>query len=326
MKPRAIGLNVYRDYSSPPQLAKRLSETNNLFFICKVPSAGAPGIAPPPEVPLERVGFSDFVLDSDAVARRHLLGMSPPSTSPCQARNAFSLLLALKYLNNEGTEVKTNSDGHLEIGQSPLTRLGSNFGSYSGIDARGYQIFLNYRNSGVNKQFSQVSLRNVLSDSIEPANIRGRIVLVGMARDGSPGGLSDGFLTPYNTDRFDQQEIPGVFIQAHMVSQLISAVLDNRPLIRAWPAWAESLWLLSWAFIGGGVVYVVNLRRNSYLYWFRFLSGGLIGGLIVESSLFSVCYVLLLQGYWVPWIPSSIAIIVTMGCMVAYFQRQRTEY
>ena len=48
------------------------------------------------------------------------------------------------------------------------------------------------------------------------------------------------FRTPYNTD------LRPVTLQAQMVSQIISAALDDRPLLWVWKSWQEIAWIYGW--------------------------------------------------------------------------------
>jgi CHASE2 domain-containing sensor protein len=74
---------------------------------------------------------------------------------------------------------------------------------------------------------------------------------------------SDYWFTPYTTgQQAFQKQIPGVFLQAQMVSQILSAVLDKRPLIWVWDQWSESLWIWGWSIVGG----ILALRLRSLLH------------------------------------------------------------
>lgn len=72
-QPRVIGLDIYRNLPVLPgheQLKQVFLSTPNLIGIEKLVP---PAVAPPPQVPQERIGFSDIVLDADGNARRGLL-------------------------------------------------------------------------------------------------------------------------------------------------------------------------------------------------------------------------------------------------------------
>ncbi|MBE9077567.1 CHASE2 domain-containing protein [Romeria aff. gracilis LEGE 07310] len=316
MEPRVIGLDIYHDFPvSQPQLVQQLQTTDRLLAICKSSDADSdmPGIAPPAELPENRVGFSDFVTDPDGVVRRHLLALSPAPASPCQASYALSTLLAMRYLAEEGI-APVASDRGLQLGAVLLNPLEADFGGYQGIDARGHQVMLNYRRLAAPSQIAeQVSLSDVLAGRVNAEAVRDRIVLIGT----TARSFGDYWPTPYRTGSAGQQETAGVFMQAQMVSQLLSAVLDDRPLIQSWPEWAEILWILGWAAVGG----VAGVQVAANFSWGRLL----LAGLAIELTLFGLCWLLLVRsGYWLPWVSPAIAVVANMGGSVAYAQLRQS--
>jgi CHASE2 domain-containing sensor protein/tRNA A-37 threonylcarbamoyl transferase component Bud32 len=318
-QPRTIGLDIYRDFAVNPQyseLAKRLREDQRLFALCKVPSpqdGDQNGTSPPPEVSQSRLGFSDFVSDDIEIIRRHILHLTPSVTSPCAAEYAFNFQLAAHYLHHEGFQVKVTSKGELKIGNVVLHRLTNHTSGYQKVDATGYQILLNYRSLRSPVDIAeQVSLRDILNDQINPElarQIKDSIVIIGdIAASGK-----DSWATPYsNQATFAEKQVPGVSLQANMVSQILSAVLDQRPLLWWWPTWVESLWILLWSMIGGIIVWW--LRSPVYL--------GL-ATLSVILLLFTYCFGMLVQALWIPLIPSLLALTITQ---VAVLLVMRSHY
>ena len=306
-QPRTIGLDIYRDFAvNPlyPELAKRLAEDERLFALCKVPSpqdGDSNGNSPPPEVSPSRLGFSDFVSDDIEIIRRHLLHLTPSVTSPCAAEYAFNFQLAAHYLEQEGFNVKVTPQGELKISDVVLHRLTSHSSGYQNIDATGYQILLNYRSLRSPIEIArQVSLRDILNDQINPESaklIQDNIVIIG---DITTSG-KDSWGTSYSHQAIAaEKQVPGVTLQANMVSQILSAVLDRRPLIWWWSTWAESWWILLWSIIGGVLAWC--LRSPLYL------------GLATSSVillLFTCCLAMLIQALWIPLIPPLLALTVT---------------
>ena len=165
-------------------------------------------------------------------------------------------------------------------------------------DTRGRQILLNYRSldSPLNIA-AKVTVGEIMKDRISPsfaAQLKNRIVLIGIA---APFATSnDYWLTPESgTQSIAESKIPGVFIQAHMVSQLISAVLDKRPLLWLLPWWREVLWIGGWCLVAS----LVNRWGLSRIE---------ITTLLILSFNFGFGYLLLLKAGWMPLIPSIIAI------------------
>jgi len=91
----------------------------------------------------------------------------------------------------------------------------------------------------------------------------------------------------------------GLEIQAHGVSQILSAVLDQRPLIQPGNFWSEILWIGGCSFIGGLLIQLIPKRPYQIL--------ALCTALVLLSGL---SLILLIHGYWIPLIPSAIALIV----------------
>jgi CHASE2 domain-containing sensor protein len=151
---------------------------------------------------------------------------------------------------------------------------------------------LNYRN--VEQIAHTVKLNNILSDRFDPNLVKGKIVLVGTTD-------SDFKDTNYITAlKYGEKKISGLELQAHMISQILSATLDNRPLIWWWPQPIETFWILLWSFIGGVMAW--NLRSPVKL---------ALATAIVLALLFSICWGLFLQGGWIPLIPAALAIVLT---------------
>jgi CHASE2 domain-containing sensor protein len=336
-QPRAIGLDIYRDFPVEPRhkdLATHLRDNERFIAICKV-SGGrqqAAGISPPPEIPAERLGFSDVVRDPDLVLRRHLLALTPDPKSPCKTRYALSLELARLYLKQEGIELNITREGYLQLGTVVFKPMETRTGGYQRLDARGHQVLLNYRSS--TKIAQQVTLTKVLSGQLDSDLVRNRIVLIGVNAE----SIRDHFFTPYSAGQCPLQEVPGVFVQAHMVSQILSAVLDNRPLLWVWPEWGEVLWVWGWSLVGG--VGGVLIRQGTSKYrthspsgqkktilrvfgaaWSQFwlLRIGVVAG-VALGALYGLCFVLLLRGGWVPLLPPTFALVLTGGSMVVYMR------
>ncbi|MBD1838222.1 CHASE2 domain-containing protein [Coleofasciculus sp. FACHB-64] len=309
-KPRAIGLDIYRDFPALPSqkdLANRLRQSDRLIGICKVsdPQAEEPGIPPPPEIPTERLGFSDFMVDSDGVVRRHLLSLKPDPASPCTAYYAFSAQLAFRYLAAEGIVPTINSEGFLQLGKVVFKPLESFTGGYQGTDAWGHQVLLNYRSHRSPENIAdRVTLREVLNGQIDPNSIKDRIVLIGT----SANSFHDYWLTPYSQGQWTEKQMPGVFVQAQMVSQMISAVKDGRSLLWVWPQWGEVFWIWGWSLLGG--LFVCYLKSPVHL------------GIAIAAAqilLYGLCLALLIQsGCWVPLVPPALALVASSTSVAVY--------
>ena len=313
-QPRVIGLDIYHDFPVDPnhaELETSLQQNKRLIGVCEVGGADDhPGIRRPPGIPDSRLSFSDFPVDPDGVIRRQLLAMAKDPTSFCATDTSFSLRVARSYLAAKGIQYKRNPEGDLQIGSVVFKKLEPDTGGYHQLDALGYQVLLNYRSS--DSVAKQVTLEEILSDSITaelPNLVKDRIVLIGTTaksfKDYSP--------TPYSAGQWPQ-EMPGVDIHAHMVSQILSAVLDQRPLLWWLPQWGETFWVWSWSLVGGVLVW--RFRSPLHL---ALASGAALG------TLYGLCFVLLLKGGWVPLVPSALALAVTGASLVVYMECQSRQ-
>ncbi|MEA5449225.1 CHASE2 domain-containing protein [Leptolyngbya sp. CCNP1308] len=309
-QPRVIGLDIYRDRPTDPQLqpvTQALQQNDRLLVVCKSRDTlfDPVGIAPPPEVPANRVGFSDFIEDSDGVLRRQLVALDPDPASPCTAPYSFSARLAFRYLEDDGIDPSFTPDGHLQLGETIFRRVRPRWGGYQGIDAAGNQLMLNYRSLAVPHAIAaQVSLSQLLAGHVAPDAIRDRIVLLGITAPSA----GDYWFTPFGSSRADR--VAGVFVQAHMTSQLLSAVLDGRPMLWVWPLAGEALWLMGWGLVGSSI----GLRRRGRD---RSLAGVLALGILTGSS-----FILLFGGGWVPLVPAALVGLLAGGLApLVYFKR-----
>lgn len=312
-QPRAIGLDIFRDFPVDPKqadLKTRLRQSNRLFAVCNVAEPGGKerGISPPPNIPIERQGFSNVLPDSDGVVRRHLLSMNAPATSLCTTPKALSLQLALHYLKAKGIRSKVTKEGNWQLGQVVFKRLQAPTGGYQKTDTWGNQVLLNYRSYRSPLEIAEkVTLTDILRDKVEPKFVKDRIVLIGVMTRTS----GDRFPTSYSAGQSPYQEMPGVILHAQMVSQILSAFLDKRPLLWVWPQWGEVLWVWGWSFVGGVLAWCFRSLQSL----------GLAVG-VTLGVLYGLCFCLMTQGGWVPLVPSALALVTTGGRVIAYFRFQ----
>jgi CHASE2 domain-containing sensor protein len=306
-KPKAIGIDIYHDFPFDrkyPELVNRLKKDDRLFAVCKVAAPvdqAQDGVPPPPEVPIQRQSFSDFVADEGDIPRRQLLHLTPPAKSPCVAEHSFNFQLAQHYLNAQGITWKINSNKNLQISDVEFKELKSHTSGYQKFDASGYQILVNYRSLlSPQKIARQIALKDILTDQIKPElieSLKNRIVLIGVTASSS----SDYWKTPYSSNAADNnQQIPGVFVQAQMISQILSAVLDKRPLLWWWTGWMEVLWVWGWSLLGG----IIAWRIQQPLYLGLAIAIALI-------AIFTICFSIFTLAGWIPLIPSALALIVS---------------
>jgi CHASE2 domain-containing sensor protein/two-component sensor histidine kinase len=311
-QPRAIGIDIFRDLttgSSRGELARVLSNSPNIVGIEMALSPNLT-VKPPPELPLAQVGLADVVMDSDGKLRRSLLA----SKVRGETRYSFALLLAAMYLQPQGISLRHGSRASdpIQFGELTLPRFLKNAGGYVKAKAGGNQALLNFRASA--QPFTIVSLTEVLNNKVPSSLIRDRIVLIGM----TASSVNDIFMTSAtqgtmlaNTldDSEQYQLLYGVEYQAHAISQMIHAVLDDRPLLRSWLEGWEYAWIVSWGLLG--IALGLMLRSP----WKTLFSLALSSGCLIL-----ICYGLILLGWWIPLVPALLA-LGAAGLTTSFFDR-----
>ncbi|MBT9314312.1 CHASE2 domain-containing protein [Leptothoe spongobia] len=304
-QPRVIGLDFYRNLPNSPgtnDLKRIFEHSPNLIGIEKVIGDEAGNSIPGNNIlkTADQLAASDIIVDADGRVRRGIL--FPAANTP-RILEGFGLRLALDYLAKENLAITPEPDASvLTLNQIEFPPIESHTGGYVATDARGYQILLNLRQQ--EHTFKIVSLKQVLDDQIPPELMRDRIVLIGSM------ALSRADIF-YTANRHTKGELPikfGVEIHGEITSQIISSVLDGRPLIYPWPAWAESLLIISFAIIGG------YLTQRATKLWQRltFIPGT---SLLVFSGSYGA---LSLMGLWLPVVPMLLGLWFASGLTGAH--------
>jgi CHASE2 domain-containing sensor protein len=339
LEPAAIALDMHRYQprgAGREALIDQFRQYPNLFIACAYGQAD-PDYGSPPEFSddqlIAQVGFSNLVLDQptfalpqqpgmatieapqEGIVRRHLLSYEPDlviaqsirSTSSCSTPYSLSLQLAYRFLDRAGVEpLAVNDDDHWQLGRHVLSPLPRRFGGYQNLDGLSAQLMLNYRGLVPSQR---VSLQQVLTGQVDADKMRDRLVLVGYTAPVARDSVD----TPYG-------KMAGVWLHAHMVSQLLSAVLDDRPLIKALPQWhgvqwGAGLWIFAWSLLGGAIGSGLN-QGGTQRQRRRWLMGGGVALVGLSWGLFSLGVVAITQGIWLPLIPAILSVLVTGGCVV----------
>lgn len=310
-QPSMIGLDIFRDLPVQPghaELAKTFRTAKNLIAIERIiPDQSGFNTNPPPELPAEQIGFSDVVLDSDSAVRRSLLGATNPQGD---YRFSLALCLAKGYLAQQGIELDNGirDPNAMRFGRIELPRFLPNSGSYIDADAGGNQILLNFRNS--QPRFRMVSLRQIKAGQVNPDWVRGRVVLIGLTALSVKDTVSSAAIARSRND-----VINGVELHAHTISQIISAVLDQRPLLQVWSDGWEYAWIMGWGMLG------ISLGRFLRSPWKILLGLGM-----TCLGLMGICYGLLIWGWWIPLVPAELGLVLNgAGLAAALFYRYEQD-
>jgi CHASE2 domain-containing sensor protein/two-component sensor histidine kinase len=301
-QPRVIGLDIYRDLPVNPghsELVQVFQKYSNIIAIEKVlPEA----ISPPPNLPPERIGFADQITDNDGKLRRILLG-TPTSDG---YKFSLSVRLAAAYLEHHHIHLENGirDRANMRFGKTELPRFLPNSGGYIRTDAGGVQVLLNFRSG--RERFRMVSGSDIKSGKINPEWLRDRIVIIGIT---APSRKD--FITTAATQSIKPAKgrVYGVEIQAHAVSQIISAVLDNRPLLKTWDEQWEYTWIFAWGFLG---ITIARLTKSPFT--------NIIVVAFATCSLVVISYLCLVWGLWVPFIPAILVLLLNGMELTALYQ------
>jgi CHASE2 domain-containing sensor protein len=323
-QPKAIGIDNYLDTDIDPkyqQLTKYL-ELGKLIAVCQAGDKSSKEAQAAPHN-AKLIGFGDILPDAEGthnqlkvgVVRRHLLAIVPQPI--CDPEFALSYELSKKYLHNlpVGKIYIDPPQDILQTGKRGVSLLTQRTGAYQkNLGDLGYQIMLNYRSHDLSIDrgvFKTISLKKIfdLFQQQDPQLqnlIANKIIIIGTTDD-SRDLFKDNAQTPYG-------EIRGVFLQAQMTSQLVSAALENRPLIWAYSYWGELLIIFSVSIVG--CLLFAILRRPLVL----LLTSGSILLILYFGSVASLSVI----GYWFPLLPSSLGLLST-GILVKIYLSNHQE-
>lgn len=310
--PRVIGLDIFRDIpvinpfqkdteiarNSNRDLIKLLKDSPDIIVTDKILNSP---VSAPPGVPQESVGFADALLDRDGFVRRSLL--AAPSPVDQGYRFSLTIQLASRYLAAERLKLDNGIRDPIAMrfGTTELFRLSSDSGGYANQDTGGNPVTLiNFRNG--EQPFNKISLSEFMSGEVPEDWLTDRIVLIGMTAASTKDYLNSAAIASSNPGL-----VPGVEVQAHAVSQIISAVLDKRPILKTWSTPCEYFWIIVGGLLGTSLIHI---QKSIPLSIGIFMTLGIslaIGG-----------YSLIFAGLWIPVCPIWIAYCLNGSSTLLY--------
>jgi adenylate cyclase len=322
MEPGAIGLDIYRDLPVEPghqELVEVFQSTPNLVAIQKVVGDSPRDVVSGPAAlqgnPFQ-LGSNDLIVDADNKVRRSFLYVQPDPQNPQMIYFSFGLLLAGHYLDAQGIGADQDPEtGIWKFGETEFPRFEANDGGYIRADDLGYQLLLNYR--GGSRHFETIPMRDILENKVPPDWGRDRVILIGYISESS----NDLFFVPYSSGLLTLPErMAGIEVHANVISQILSTVLDSRPLIKTWSEPYEWLWILAWSSIGAILTWGWRSTGEK-----NFAAQKAIALVIAASGLFGSTYVAMLQGWWLPLVPAGLALGGSTIAVTAYIARNAAK-
>ncbi|NJN49755.1 MAG: CHASE2 domain-containing protein [Alkalinema sp. RL_2_19] len=241
-KPRAIGLDIFRDFAVAPgsdKLINLFKTTPNIIGIEKRQGSRDRAAVNPSGVLSQQgqTASNNVVLDGDGKLRRGLLYW----TDGEDFIESIGLRLAMMQLAAQGIEPESDGE-HLKLGKSTFKPFAANDGSYINADDGSYQMLLNYR--GPAQSFRTVSMMDMLQGRVSHDLIHDRIVLVGVTAE----SLRDIFYTPYSENRITTPEkTAGVEIIANTASHIMTAAVEGKGTRQVWGDKWEGAWIILWS-------------------------------------------------------------------------------
>jgi hypothetical protein len=153
-------------------------------------------------------------------------------------------------------------------------------------------------------------LTEVLTDQVNPNWVQDRLVIIGTTAN----SLHPGFYTPYSSLSDQPARIPRIFVHAQIASQIMTTVLDGRPLMYYWPDWAELLWIWSCS-----LVRAVLAWQWRHPLMFLLLEGFIFVGVVVITAGFY------LQAIWIPLFAPALGLVFSGLAVMGYttYQTQK---
>jgi diguanylate cyclase (GGDEF)-like protein/PAS domain S-box-containing protein len=320
-QPRAIGLDIYKDLATPPgsqELKEVFESMPNLIGIELLSDSQNTRVSPPPILSKKgQVGLNNTIRDADGKVRRGLLYAHFNG----RKYESFALKLAQIYLRKKNiTPEKAKDSQHLQLGKAKFIRFQQNDGGYVKADDGGYQFLSNFPkpscSEGCGKKsygFRTVLFKDILNGKVPENWIKDRIVLIGSTAP----SLQDIKLIPYSS-RFmvaEPESIAGVELQAYFIDEIISASLKGRKLLRVWSEPVEYLCIAIWAYVGAIIRWRIRSSSKNLLL------------ILFISFIFTVCaYLLFLQGWWIPLIPTLITYIGSVIFITGQIAHTQEEF
>ena len=211
--------------------------------------------------------------------------------------------MASLYLERKGIEPQSDpaDPKSFLLGKARFRAFQPNDGPYLKADARGWQILLDFK---CPDRFTRYSLSEALSGQIPPANLRDKIVLVGI----NTPSVSDERVTPTRRDH------RGIELQALTINQLLRQVLDGDQPLRFWNDFLEDAWMLLWCVAGGVIGYGVRSP------W-RFAPLVLLC-VVSQAGLASVAFD---AGRWIPLVGPAVACVPAAALVTSYVSFQEKK-
>jgi CHASE2 domain-containing sensor protein len=319
-QPRIIGVDIVRDGEITPELQDAYQKHKNVIGISK--SSPPDLLLPPSGLPVNRVGFGDYVPDVDSLVRRAQLASFVPGK---MTQYSFAFQLARLYLQQQGKKIKitpqqleldNRSISPLEISDDlPTTNLFS-LSSETSENPKSvklpenFDVLVSYRQPY--GAFKLVKLADVLTQ--KPLNLQGKVVILGYSASTKHDFVNTSVFPASN--KKINGNILGAEYHSYIVSQLISTAIDGRSFIQPLPFWGDYLWILVCVVSSGLLLRVIKFKTP---FWLLLT--------VIVGYTTGVClsiYFLFLAGWLLPIGLTAGMLVINLPLLVSLYQREQS--
>lgn len=280
-------------------------------------------VVPPIEgLPQRQLAFSDFIVDPDGKVRRVFLGTYGEEGDTFKQSLSFrmaELYLDIRHNIQSGNGLKDKDT--VRFAQVEIPRLQPQQEPYSNNPnaIEGIQTLLNFRQQP--EPFSYVSAQSLMQGHMDSSRLRDKIVLVGITAPVLANYLNTSVpRQKLIANSAFQNEISGIEFQAHAISQIVSAVMDEERVLVRGTHWAYSYVLI----LAAGVLGCLSGRASN-----NSVAGLLILLGMMAGSCFGLLLLLFSFGLYVSAVSALLTFAITgFGSAIALQQdiaRQESE-
>lgn len=303
-QPRVVGIDIFRDKpvgEGYTELAETLASFDNVVGIHKIDDRSP--VKPPPMLSGDNLGFADAILDNDGFLRRSLLG---ESDSHGDYQFSFTIQLVRQYLASANIQLENGlrDPETMRFGSAEIPRFQANTGGYVRTDRGGNQTLINFRSGPY--PFERVTYKTLVSGQANPELLNDRLILIGYTAESIKDFISSGAIPGVSPSL-----VPGIDAQAHAISQILSAVIDQRPFLHSFPDALDYLLILGSGLLGLGLA---HWQRKPLVH--LWIVAG-VGGITLL-----LCYGLLIASWWVPVVPMVAAFVLNGLLLYPFYQAQ----
>ena len=235
-EPLAIGIDKYRDRPVSPgseRLANILAKNDRIYWVAKFGTDPREAVDAPAALAKRFVGCGDLVDDRDGAVRRALVYLDKDDRV-CYSLG-FQLARHVARAGGQNWSFTTSEPPRLVAGAARMRPVDPRDGPYASIDAAGFQVAIPTA-AGMPK-FDTASFDEVMQGRVDPARIRGRVVLFGS----EAASLRDFFAIPSSHGTEGLRTVAGVQVHALIAAYFLDVARQRSDPLLLLPGAATTI-------------------------------------------------------------------------------------